>query len=200
VARRNPEADQPILWVMEGQKSFWAAGQRDVPKEGTIAILDLWHAPPSIWDAAPRLDGREEAPVLHVGDDRVLRLLKGDVRSVLAGLRPMGTQRARRGQQRDKLAQICGDLENQAPRMPDDVYLAAGSPLASGVIEGACRHFVQDRMEHSGMRWTIESAQAMLDVRSPSLHGDGDDFMRYRLEKETQRVYPYRALGESIDT
>src|SRR5262249_12412843 len=58
------------------------------------------------------------------------------------------------------------------------------------------RHFMKDRMERSGMRWTIESAQAMLDVRSTYLHGDWDDFMRYRIGQETQRLYPYRALVE----
>jgi hypothetical protein len=54
-------------------------------------------------------------------------------------------------------------------------------------------------MERSGMRWTIESAQAMLDVRSTSLNGDWDDFIRYRIEQETQRLYPYRELVEPSD-
>src|SRR5207237_815744 len=81
-----------------------------------------------------------------------------------------------------------------------DAYLAAGYPIASGVIEGACRHFVKDRMERSGMRWRIESAQAMLDVRSIYLNGDWDDFMTYRIEKETQRLYPYREFVEPIHT
>ena len=77
-----------------------------------------------------------------------------------------------------------------------DVYLAAGYPIASGVIEGACRHFIKDRMERSGMRWTIESAQAMLEMRSTYLNGDWDDFMQYRIAQETQRLYPHRELVE----
>jgi pimeloyl-ACP methyl ester carboxylesterase len=80
-----------------------------------------------------------------------------------------------------------------------DEYLAAGYPIASGVIEGACRHVVKDRMERSGMHWTLERAQAMLDVRSLYINGDGDAFMAYRIEKETQRLYPHRALVEPID-
>jgi len=128
--------------------------------------------------------------------DRVLRLLKGEGPSVVAGLRPMGTKRKLRGKKRDKLAKICGYLENTTHRMHYDGYLAAGDPMASGVIEGACRHFMKDRMERSGMRWTIESAQAMLDVRSTYLNGDWDDCMRYRIAQETQRLYPYCALVE----
>ena len=77
-----------------------------------------------------------------------------------------------------KLAKICAYLDNNAHRMRYDVYLAAGYPIASGVIEGAWRHFIKDRMERSGMRWTIESAQAMLEMRSTYLNGDWDDFMQ----------------------
>jgi len=200
VARRNPRADQPILLLMDGQTSLWDAGQGAFPTAKTIDILDLLHATPRIGDAAHLFHGRNEEHALSFVYDRVLRLLKGEVNSVVSGLRQMGTKRKRRGKKRAKLATICGYLDNNAHRMRYDVYLAAGYPIASGVIEGACRHFVQDRMERSGMRWTIESAQAMLDVRSTYLNGDWDDFMRYRIGKETQRLYPFRELVEPIET
>jgi hypothetical protein len=200
VARRNPEAAKPILLLMDGQKSLWEAGQRVLPQVSTIEILDLLHATPRLWDAAHLFYGGDEEQALSFVYDRVLRLLKGEVPAVVAGLRQMGTKRKLRGKKRDKLAKICGYLENNTHRMHYDVYLAAGYPIASGVIEGACRHFIKDRMERSGMRWTIESAQAMLDVRSTYLNGDWDDFMRYRIAQETQRLYPYRALVEPSET
>src|SRR6266436_9250208 len=98
--------------------------------------------------------------------DRVLRLLQGEVRSVVAGLRQMGTKRTLRGKKREKLAKLCGYLENNAHRMRYDAYLAAGYPIASGVIEGACRHFVKDRMERTGMSWVPRGAMAMLELRA----------------------------------
>lgn len=49
------------------------------------------------------------------------------------------------------------------------------------------------------MCWTIESAQAMLDVRSTYLNGDWETFMSYRINVETQRLYPYRELVEPIE-
>jgi hypothetical protein len=127
-------------------------------------------------------------------------MLRGEIRSVIAGLRQMGTKRKLRGKKREKLAKICGYLQNNAHRMRYDLYLAAGYPIASGVIEGACRHFVKDRMERSGMRWTIENAQSMLDVRSTYVNGDWDAFMAYRIEEETQRLYPYRELVEPLES
>jgi hypothetical protein len=164
-----------------------------------IEILDLLHATPRIWEAASLFYVRDSEPAWEFVYDRVLRLLRGEVRSVIAGLRQMGTKRKLRGKKREKLAKLCGYLQNNAHRMRYDVYLAAGYPIASGVIEGACRHMVKDRMERSGMRWTLESAQAMLDVRSTYINGDWDTFMKYRIEKETQRLYPHRELVEPID-
>ncbi len=67
-----------------------------------------------------------------------------------------------------------------------DKYLEKGYPIASGVIEGACRHFVKDRMERAGMRWTIKGAQAMLDVRSVYLNEHWDEFTRFRIKKSIQ--------------
>ena len=112
VARRNPRADKPIVLLMDGQKSLWEAGQHALPQVETIEILDLLHATPRIWDAAHLFYGRDEAQALAFVYDRVLRLLKGEVRSVIAGLRQMGSKRNLRGKKRDKLAQICGYLEN----------------------------------------------------------------------------------------
>src|SRR5918992_1423231 len=124
VVRRNPKADTPTVWLMDGQKSLWEAAQRDLPSDNTVEILDLLHATPRIWEAA------------HLFYDRD----------------------------------------------------------SDGALD-----FVKDRMERSGMRWTIESAQAMWDVRSTYLNGDWDAFMAYRIEKENQRLYPYRELVDPID-
>ena len=41
-------------------------------------------------------------------------------------------------------------------------------------MEGACRHVVKDRMEKSGMRWTEEGAQAVLDLRVIRINGQWD--------------------------
>ncbi len=83
-----------------------------------------------------------------------------------------------------------------------DEYLAKGYPIASGVIEGACRHLVKDRMERAGMHWTIVGAQAMLDVRSVHLSGQWAAFQQHRIARATERLYPYRQLvaGEAFFT
>lgn len=54
-------------------------------------------------------------------------------------------------------------------------------------FEGACRHLVKDRMERAGMRWSLEGAQAMLDLRSIHISGQWDEFTAHRIRKETAR-------------
>ena len=78
-------------------------------------------------------------------------------------------------------------------------YLEKGYPIASGVIEGACRHFVKDRMERAGMRWTIKGAQAMLDIRSVYLNEHWDEFTRFRIKKLNDELYPDHKIIEQYN-
>jgi hypothetical protein len=80
-------------------------------------------------------------------------------------------------------------LENNKAHMRYDEYLAAGYPIGSGVAEGACRHLVKDRMEQTGMRWTMEGAQAMLHVRALYLNDQWEEFLEHRVEQEQTRLY-----------
>ena len=73
-------------------------------------------------------------------------------------------------------------------RMKYDEYLAHGFPIATGVIEGACRHLVKDRLERSGMRWTLSGAQAMLNLRA--LHQSG----------QWETFHPRRKVPENLLT
>ncbi len=75
-------------------------------------------------------------------------------------------------------------------------YLAAGYPIASEVIEGACRHVVKDRMERSGMRWILDGAHAMLGLRCIHLSGAWDEFMRFRIKRECERLYPGHSAND----
>ncbi len=73
--------------------------------------------------------------------------------------------------------------------MKYDEYLAAGYPIGSGVAEGACRHLVKDRMEGTGMRWTVAGAQAMLHLRAVYLNGHWDELIEYHAETEQESLY-----------
>ena len=64
----------------------------------------------------------------------------------------------------------------------------------SGVAEGACRHLVKDRMERTGMRWRIPTAQAMRDLRAVHASDKWEESQSYRIDAESRRLCPYKEL------
>jgi hypothetical protein len=199
LGRRNPGQRREVVYLMDGQEALWDARRAYLPGANAVEILDLLHVTPRLW-AAAHLFHREGSPdAVAFVRDRLERVLSGQVASVVRGLRRMATRRRLGGAKRKRLGTVCGYLAKNAPRMRYDEYLGKGYPIASGVIEGACRHYVKDRLERAGMHWTRAGAQAMLDVRSEFLNGDWEAFQRFRIDRETERLYPHRALLGSVE-
>jgi hypothetical protein len=198
LALRNPDQGKETVHLMDGQESLWAATAEYLPRANVVEEWDFLHVTPRVWEAAHLFfrEGSDEATAFV--RERLKRLLEGQVSGVVRGLRAMGTRRRLGAAKRKRLEVICGYFRKNAPRMRYDDYLAKGYPIASGVIEGACRHYVKDRMERAGMHWTVSGAQAMLDVRSEYLNGDWPGFQRYRIGRETERLYPHRVLLDAM--
>lgn len=194
-AERNPCAEKPLVLLMDGQQTFWEAGATYLPA-GAIEILDLLHVTPRLWRAAYLFHPEGSAAAAQFVRDRVGRILRGEVRSVVTGLRRMATLSGLRGRKYKKLEKICQYFENNRHRMQYHEYLRAGYPIATGVIEGACRHLVKDRLERAGMQWVLQGAQAMLDLRSIHLGDQWDEFQAFRIEKEKERLYPHAQLTD----
>ena len=83
-----------------------------------------------------------------------------------------------------------GYLEAKAPHLDYPAALAAGWPTATGVIEGACRYLVKDRMDITGARWGTETADAILKIRALITNGDFDTYWTWHLDREHERTYP----------
>jgi len=92
--------------------------------------------------------------------------------------------------QRERLEQISPYFHHNQERLHYEQYLAAGYPIASGVIEGAGRHVIKDRLERTGMHWTVPGAQALLCLRGVALNGDWEAFMTHYIAQESKRLYP----------
>jgi hypothetical protein len=196
LSRRNSSRTKEVVYVSDGQESLWEAQQEYLGGRGTVGILDLLHVTPRLWKAAHVFHAEKSAEAEAFVRQRLLRVLRGQVARVIQGLRVMAGRRLLTTAKRKALREVWNYLEKNQGRMRYDEYLAAGYPIASGVIEGACRHLVKDRMERAGMHWTIPGAQAMLEVRSLYVSGNWAEYQAYRIEQETQRLYPYR---ESVE-
>src|ERR1700724_338585 len=116
-------------------------------------------------------------------------LLEGKVRDVVGGLRQMMTKRELKGPRRQTVREVTAYFQRNRARMKYDEYLASGYPIGSGVVEGACRHLVKDRLERTGMRWVPSGAQAMLDLRATYLNGEWDAFWNFHMLQEDQRLH-----------
>jgi hypothetical protein len=196
VAERNPLLGKEMVHLCDGQEVLWEARARYLPHRNGTDILDLLHVTPRLWQAAHVFYPEKSPEAEAFARERILRVLQGKVDAVVRGLREMGTKRQLTGAKKKTLAKACTYLKNNRQRMRYDEYLAKGYPIASGAIEGACRHLIKDRLERAGMHWTPGAAQAMLDVRSTYINGDWELYQTYRIQRETDRLYPHREVVE----
>src|SRR5271157_149232 len=199
-AQRNPQLKRPTVCLCDGQEALWQACAEAVLDDDRVDILDLLHVTPRLWSAAKLLYGEKSKEVLPFVRKYVTQVLEGKVESVIRTLRRNAKERGLPSAKRKKLSRICSYFHNNRHRMRYDEYLRQGYPIASGVIEGACRHLIKDRMERAGVHWTLTGAQAMLDLRSVWVGGYWQEFQQQRIERETERLYPHRSLvaGEAF--
>jgi len=187
---RNPTGDKTVVCIMDGQESLWLAVEKYMTDMNVVKILDIIHVTSYVWDAAAIFYGSGTPKACQFAKKQIGRILEGEVAVVIRGLRWKGTAAKLTDKKAEKLSTICGYLENNRKRMDYNEYLKLGYPIASGVIEGACRNIIVDRMEHSGMRWTLKGAHAMLGMRCIKLSDTWDEFTRFRIEREHHRLYP----------
>jgi len=156
-------------------------------------ILDLIPATEYLWDAATALLGETHPDRTAWVKARTLLLLQSRALQVADDLTHLAQEPRRTKRTAKVLRGVATYLERNAPFMQYATYLALGWPIATGVIEGACRHLVKDRCEQSGMRWTLAGAEALLHLRCVQENGDGDAFHAFRRRQRHQRLYalPY---------
>ncbi len=199
-AQRNPGGDKQVILLMDGQQSQWNAGLEYLPQgpAEVTDILDLLHATGYLWEAAHLFHPKGSDAARAFAKEQTRRMLHGNIGVVIHSLQWQGTHHKLKAKRRKALERICGYFRNNAHRMAYDVYLEHGFPIASGVIEGACRCVVKDRMERSGMRWVMSGARAMLNMRCIYLIGLWEEFIRFRIERESRRLYPGYAANDPV--
>jgi hypothetical protein len=179
---RNLGQDRPVICLLDGERALWEAQQVYFPE--AVGILDLFHVLERLWAVAHCFHKEGSDGAKQFVEYRLRDLLQGRVSYVISGLKHRLRAERLSGPRRQVVRSAVEYLENNRDHMRYDAYLAAGYPIGSGVAEGACRHLVKDRMEQTGMRWTVEGAQAMLHVRALYLNEQWEDFLAFRVEQE----------------
>lgn len=115
---------------------------------------------------------------------------------VAASMRRRATYLQLTTEQRSPVDKCANYLLNHRDYLHYHHYLASGFPIATGVIEGACRYLIKDRMDITGARWSLEGAEAVLRLRSLLVSGDWNDYWRFHLSMEHQRHHRARYQSE----
>jgi len=195
---RNPSGQREVICLMDGEKALATTANEHLPKN-RIDILDIMHALGKLRDAAHCFhpEGSDEAEAFV--ESRLRMLLEGKAGYVSGGLKQMATKHQLSGKKKKTIETVTTYYDNNLYRMRYAEYLAAGYPIGTGVVEGACKHLVKERMEGSGMRWLPMGAQAMLSLRAVYLNGDWEEFCRRRIENESCRLYPYHQATAALN-
>lgn len=184
---RDSTRKKELVCLLDGERQLWDLQEEWLPR--AVQILDIFHVNERLWTAAHCFHP-ENSPQAEQFVERYLRmLLEGKLDSVIRSFRRLLATRKLTADKRRRLMATITYYDNNRQHMRYDEYLAAGYPIGSGVAEGACRHLVKDRMEGTGMRWSLEGAQAMLHLRALYLNGDWNVFVEHRIEQEQDALY-----------
>jgi hypothetical protein len=198
--RRDPTHTRTWVALVDGNNHQINRIETEAADRGVevTIVVDLIHVLEYLWGAAwcffDEADPSAEAWVRH----RALAILAGNARQVAAGIRRRASSNRLSPTKRTKADACARYLVNKANYLAYHTALASGWPIATGVIEGACRHVVKDRMDITGARWSTEGAEAVLKLRAVRTNGDFEDYWHYHLEHERARVHASRYADSVI--
>jgi len=198
--RRDPEQRRSWVALVDGNNhQIDRINAEAKAREVDVAlVVDFVHVLEYLWKAAwcfhPEGDPAAEAWVRRQAN----AVLAGRATKVAGAIRrkatAAGLDRARRKGADDAAAY----LTNKARYLDYPTALQQGWPIATGIIEGACRHIVKDRMDITGARWGLDGAEAVLRLRALRSNGDLDDYWHYHLAQERRRTHESRYLNGAI--
>ena len=198
--RRDPEQQRDWVALVDGNRHQidrinTEARSRDV--EVTV-VVDWVHVLHYLWSAAWSFFTEADPAAEDWVDNKALEVLAGRASTVAAAIRRKATMLGLDDSAR-KNADTCADyLLAKTPYLDYPRALASGMPIATGVIEGACRHVVKDRMDITGARWGLDGAEAVLKLRAVRANGHWEDYWSFHLAEEHKRVHQSRYFAGDI--
>src|SRR5664279_5558988 len=180
--RRDPGHARDWVALVDGNTTQIDAITAEAATRGVeVTILIDWlHVAGYLWDAAKAFFCTDTTAGMDKArgwvHERSRLILHGDASQVAERIhaRVLGSKLT--AAQRNSALEAATYLANKAPHLDYPTALAKGWPIATGVIEGACRHLVKDRLEIGGARWGLDTAEAILTLRAIVTNGDLDDY------------------------
>jgi hypothetical protein len=188
--RRDPKRKRQWVILVDANKQQLKTIEAVLEQHGlhdVTMILDWVHVLEYLWQAARALHQEGDTTIETWVQERALKILAGKASDVAGGIMRSAFHKGLRGGRRKAVKETRDYLVKHTDMLRYDQYLEQGFPIATGVIEGACRHLVKDRMDITGARWLLERAEAVLKIRALHCSGDFDEYMDFHKVQELSR-------------
>jgi hypothetical protein len=192
--RRDPDHRRTWVALVDGNRTQIEAIKAEAArrKAAVHIVVDFVHVMEYLWKAAWSFFYSGDPEAERWVADQAIKLLDGKIADVIAGIRRRATRGGYSAAERKGADEAADYFASKKPYLGYDRALAAGWPIATGIIEGACRHLVADRRDVTGARWGLDGAEAVLTLRAVLANGDFPAYWKYQLNREHQRVHRSR--------
>ena len=203
--RRDPQRVRQRVFLVDGNKQQITAIEAQAAERGlkVPVLIDYIHVSGYLGKAAAALHPGDPAAAGQWADGQLLRVLHGRAKAVAATLKSVAAKARANPRTRHldltDMDRAVTYLDNNRKHMRYDKALAAGWPIATGMIEGACRFVIEDRFGITGARWSPDGAEDILKLRAVVVNGDLDDYMRYYKERYRDEHHLARYDPASIE-
>ena len=203
--RRDPEHVRQRVFLVDGNKQQITAIEAHAAGRGLKVpiLIDYIHVSGYLGKAAAALHPGDPVTAGQWADGQLLRVLHGRAKAVAATLKSVAAKtRANPRTRHLDLADMdraVTYLENNRQHMRYDKALEKGWPIATGMIEGACRFVIEDRFGITGARWSPDGAEVILKLRAVVVNGDLDDYMNYYKERYRSEYHLARYDEDTIE-
>jgi len=198
--RRDPDHQRTWIALVDGNNHQIDRITYQAQTRGANVriVIDFVHVLEYLWRAAWSFHNEGDPAAEQWVRDKASAVLAGRAKHVAAAIRRKATRGGLDPPTRANADTCAKYLVNKAPYLDYPTALKEGWPIATGVIEGACRHLVKDRMDITGARWGLLGAEAILKLRAIHSNGDFPKYWRYHLERELERIHESRYTNNTI--
>ncbi len=192
--RRDPAHHRRWIALVDGNNTQIEAIEAEAARRGvTVTVIcDFIHVLEYVWKAVWSFFDKGDPDAEAWVAAHATKILQGKAAAVAAGIRRRATTFGYSAAEREGADTCAAYLVAKKDHLDYATALAEGWPIATGVIEGACRHLVKDRMDITGARWGLDGAEAILKLRALITNGDFDPYWQFHLRKEHERVHHVR--------
>jgi len=182
--QNSPSKNIGIVALVDGgiglENNIVAAFEREnMSHQLEHIILDIVHVSEYVWKAGNAILGEKSSLRTNWVKGVLTDLLDGKVGQVIEELKRNYDKTTLSDSPKKLLQKTITYFTNHQHKMDYKTYLEKGLPVSTALVESSCGHLVKDRMERSGMRWSLQGAQNMMDVRAVKKNGDWTDFMEF---------------------